>query len=598
LTRPAPPATHATVDTHLDVPFARKDEAKALGARFDGSARKWYVPKGLYLEPFAQWLPAATRASLVAADAAAPSTDLPGAPRSVPLSRLLAAVGQVVSKSFADGIWTTAEVSQVTVRGGHVYLELVEQDAAGTQTARARGMIWSRTATTILPAFERATGAVLAAGMKVMVRARPSVAPRFGLSLEIDAIDPSYTLGDMEARRREIRERLRREGVFDANRRLAAPWDFRAVLVVAPPEAAGLGDFAAESVRLERAGLCRFVVVHSRFQGEGAAAEVRRALETALGEWPRREPPDAVVVIRGGGAVNDLAWLDDYALARFVCDCPVPVFTGIGHQRDSTIVDEVAHRSFDTPSKVILGIEEVIRTRADEARAFFEAIANRARRGVDRGRAALERDRQRLAADARSALQEARAGADRSMSLVQTASVRALRRGHEASRDAMEDVRLVALGTTMRLREDVPLLLETVRGEARASLREAAARSERDLQSLVTTARLDARRARADAAARIAELGGLARRSLHQAATGAEAAFREISGQGPARTLGRGFALVTRSDGRALTRASDVAPGETIEVTLRDGSLRARVEDTGSPDPDDGTRDMTGGPRR
>ena len=120
-------------------------------------------------------------------------------------------------------------------------------------------------------------------------------------------------------------------------------------------QAAGLGDFRAEAGRLESARVCSFEYVSSRFQGEGAAQEIVAAAETALtSRRQKAQPmPDVVVLIRGGGAVNDLAWLNDYALARFICQLQVPVFTGIGHERDSTVLDEVAHTAFDTPSKVI-----------------------------------------------------------------------------------------------------------------------------------------------------------------------------------------------------------------------------------------------------
>ncbi|UUZ66199.1 hypothetical protein LP417_34780 (plasmid) [Polaromonas sp. P1-6] len=141
--------------------------------------------------------------------------------------------------------------------------------------AKANAVIWQSTANTILPEFRRATGAQLAPGIKLLVRARPVFKAQYGFSLEIDAIDPEYTLGDLEARKREIRARLQAEGVFTANKQVPAPWDFNAVLVIAPEGGAGLGDFQAEANRLETLGICRFTYAFSRFQGEGAARETR-----------------------------------------------------------------------------------------------------------------------------------------------------------------------------------------------------------------------------------------------------------------------------------------------------------------------------------
>lgn len=246
--------------------------------------------------------------------------------------------------------------------------------------AKSSAVIWSKNVSRIFPEFQKATGAVVGPGVKLLVRAKPVFKAAHGFSIEIDAIDPQYTLGDLEGRKRNIRAGLHRELVFNANKKLTPPWDFGAVLVVAPPDAAGLGDFRAEADRLELHGVCRFVYMHSRFQGEGAAVEIRKALMQALEKWGSMPKilPDAVVIIRGGGAANDLAWLNDYELARCICDLEVPVFTGIGQERDSTVLDEAAHSKFDTPGKVISGIEKIIRMRAQVSKENFEQITKMA----------------------------------------------------------------------------------------------------------------------------------------------------------------------------------------------------------------------------
>jgi exodeoxyribonuclease VII large subunit len=330
-------------ETYLDVPFKDKDQAKALGARWDGPAKKWFVPEGRDLALFKAWLPANSAQTPARVADQTPATTPPQ--QCISLSRLLAGVSQAVAEAFKNGVWTRLEVVEARPRNGDVYLEVSERDAAGTILAKANAMIWATTAQKILPKFEKATGASLAPGIKLLVRARPVYKPLYGFSLEIDAIDPDYTLGDLEARKREIRTRLQQEGVYEANKKLVAPWDYNAVLVIAPQGAAGLGDFQAEAERLTQYGLCRFVYAVCRFQGEGAATEIRETLLSALAHWVEtsQNEPDAVVIIRGGGAVNDLAWLNDYLLARCLCDLPIPVLTGIGHERDSILLDEVAH---------------------------------------------------------------------------------------------------------------------------------------------------------------------------------------------------------------------------------------------------------------
>ncbi|MEO0003364.1 MAG: hypothetical protein RLZZ22_1056, partial [Pseudomonadota bacterium] len=220
--------------TYLQVPFRDKDSAKALGARWDPVRRQWYVPVGRELLSFAAWLPAG--AAVVPVQIPSATVDEPAIPGSrlvgasepaavycssslgpqrqsgITLSQLLAGVSQLVAQSFPAGLWTLVEVLEARSRNGHVYLELSERDASGQLLAKANGMIWASNASRILPEFERATGATLGPGIKLLVRARPVLKPQYGFSLELDAIDPGYTLGDLEARKREIRERLQREG--------------------------------------------------------------------------------------------------------------------------------------------------------------------------------------------------------------------------------------------------------------------------------------------------------------------------------------------------------------------------------------------------
>ena len=333
----------AVANTYLNVSFKDKDAAKALGARWDGVQRQWFVPEGRELAPFSSWLPdRGVRSTVQVSLELSPPLDsglVVGMPRKgISLSSLLTGVSQAVAQAYRSGVWTLVEVVELRVNSGHVFLGVSERDAQGTILAKTSAVIWQSTANAILPEFERATGAQLAAGIKLLVRARPVFKPQHGFSIEIDAIDSEYTLGDLEAKKREIRERLQVEGVFSANKQLPRPWDFNSVLVVAPAGGAGLGDFQAEANRLEKFGICQFTYVFSRFQGEGAAKEIGDALQVALQnlETNGTNHPDAIVIIRGGGAVNDMAWLNDYDLARLICDTPIPVLTGIGHERDQS----------------------------------------------------------------------------------------------------------------------------------------------------------------------------------------------------------------------------------------------------------------------
>jgi exodeoxyribonuclease VII large subunit len=529
--------TPAAVTTYLNVPFR---------ARWDSEARKWFVPIGRDLEPFTSWLPV-DPGKLA-------SQDLTESSKGVPLSQLLAGVATAVEQAFRQGVWTMAEV--VRVDGDtHAYLELAERDPEGTLIAKARAIVWARDVERVLGTFQRATGVRLAAGIKVLIRAKPEFSAQYGLTLHVDGIDPNYTLGDLEARKRQIRQQLQADGIFDRNRQLPAPWDYRALLVVSPPRAAGLGDFARDADRLQRHGLCEAVYAHSRFEGEGAPASIREAIEAALATWPADTLPDAIVIIRGGGAVNDLAWLNDYELARSICLSPVPVLTGIGHERDSTILDEVAHQRFDTPSKVVAGIQALIVTRARESQDAFDAVAGLAARQLRIARKDiddLDSDIQRRALETITA---ARIDVQKQLTAVQRSAHRTLHEAAQGTLQAFSDVRAGAGARLAAARATASSLVAQVHATAATS----AAAQRKGTQELIE------------------EIGRLARNTLRWGADAAEGTFREVVAQGPEKTLGRGFAVVHGAAGRVITSAAAAGQAKNLQVQFQDGSIGATV---------------------
>jgi exodeoxyribonuclease VII large subunit len=542
--------------------------------------------------------------------------------KGVPLSRLLGGVTALVSKAFGEGVWTTAEVLKVSSnKSGHVYLELSERNpSTGEVLAQARAVIWSRSAQALLSEFRRVTGADLDAGIKVLLRAKPVFKAQFGFSLEVDGIDPAYTLGDLEARRRDVRDRLKGEGLFDRNRSLPAPWDFNAVLVVAPERAAGLGDFVKEAQRLQAHGVCEFSYIHSRFQGEGAAGEIAEAMRGGLRTWSGAFLPDAVVIIRGGGSVSDLAWLNDYALAKCICECPVPVLCGIGHERDDTSVDEVAHRKFDTPSKVVLGIEDVIRARSRETRAFYDAILDRARRAASATSVDVMQLRREVEHLAKAVVTQARADSTIAFSTLRNEAAKTLQIARGAVREDIAAVRSGVRARVLGAKQAVPTVMADIDTRARSSVvlakersvvllplvlerasttaRAARLNTERAIRETLSTstkvaqlkksvegllpsvlqrAASQSRAARLNSDRAMQEAAERASRSLTTAAERSQALFREIAGQGPLKTLRRGFAVVRTTSGKAVTAAASVEQGATIHVDLHDGTVSAVV---------------------
>ena len=570
--------------TYLVTAFADKDQVKALGARWDPARRQWYVPAGRDITPFTSWLPEGAAApadgdALAAAIRSTPaSTELAVPQKGIALSRLLAGVAQAISEAFKAGVWTLVEVIDTRVRNGHVYMEVSERDGNGVITAKATAVIWASQANRILPEFQQATGAQLGPGIKLLVRARPVFKPQFGLSLEIDSIDPDYTLGDLEARKREIRERLQREGLFDLNRQLPRPWDYNHVLVVAPEGGAGLGDFQAEATRLEAHGICRFIYAYSRFQGDGAAADIRTTLLSALQQIELNHPwhPDAVVIIRGGGAVNDLAWLNDYGLVRCVCELGIPVLTGIGHERDNTVLDEVANARFDTPSKVIAGIEHTIVERTREAKAMFELLTQRTTRTLERARRMATQFYIAVETGARQELAHVKQQTSAWLSELKLDAAYQLRVAAETSQRQLTDVQQLVQQQLHQAQRDIPALMNEIRAEASQSLRTAQVLSAAEWRYITERASTDLRQQREAVARSFDDAATRARRTLSDARANAQALMREIAGQGPEKTLHRGFALVRDATGQVITSAT--TPDTHITIEFRDGQRAAELK--------------------
>lgn len=269
------------------------------------------------------------------------------------LSEYLGRVSQTIKSSFSAPAWVSCEVVSVRKHGsGHVYFELAEYDASGKEMAKVKATLWARQATEVLGRFAQATGGPLRDGIKILAAVLPSLHPQFGFSLSIQNIDPAFTLGDLEAKMAMIRETLQNEGIHERNKTYQVPFDFFSVVVVSPADAAGLGDFRREADLLCAYGLVQFHYVTALFQGAGTAGSLSAAIAEA-GKLAIDTGSQAIIVIRGGGAKTDLAYVNELPIARALCFSPVPVMVGIGHERDTTILDELALMRFDTPSKVI-----------------------------------------------------------------------------------------------------------------------------------------------------------------------------------------------------------------------------------------------------
>ncbi|MDR2917196.1 MAG: exodeoxyribonuclease VII large subunit [Tannerella sp.] len=261
-------------------------------------------------------------------------------------------IQDAIQDALPETYWVRAEVSDVRVNAssGHCYLEFVEKEVrSGQIVAKARGTIWSRTFQILKPYFEQETGQPFTSGLKVLMNVSVEFHELYGYSLSVHDIDPSYTLGDMVKKRKEIVRRLQEEGIFELNKELPFPLLPQRIAVITSPTAAGYEDFMHQLAENEYSFPFYVKIFPAIMQGEKTEESVIAALDRI---FTHTDCFDVVVIIRGGGSTSELSSFDSYPLAANCAQFPLPVITGIGHERDDTVVDMVAHTRMKTPTAV------------------------------------------------------------------------------------------------------------------------------------------------------------------------------------------------------------------------------------------------------
>lgn len=284
------------------------------------------------------------------------------------LRQLNLMVRDAIEMQMPDEYWVEAELSECRERGGHCYMELIEkEEQTNTPVARASAKCWRQTWQMLQPHFERVTGQPLHAGLKVLLRVYAQYHEAYGFSWIVTDIDPTYTIGDMARKRQEIIRQLKEEGVFDLQRELCIPMFAQRVAVISAAGAAGYGDFCRQLEDNEYGLKFEATLFPAIMQGEQVEQSIIDALEkiySAINSY------DVVVIIRGGGATADLSGFDTLALAENVAQFPLPIITGIGHDRDESILDMVSNTRVKTPTAaaalLIDNLRQVL-TRIDNA---------------------------------------------------------------------------------------------------------------------------------------------------------------------------------------------------------------------------------------
>ncbi|MFK2342692.1 exodeoxyribonuclease VII large subunit [Bacteroides fragilis] len=304
------------------------------------------------------------------------------------LYELNALVRRSLEQCLPDEYWVQAELSDVRTNStGHCYLEFVQKDPRSNNLiAKARGTIWANIYRLLKPYFEESTGQLFTSGIKVLVKVTVAFHELYGYSLTVQDIDPTYTLGDMARRRREILRQLEEEGVLTLNKELEMPLLPQRIAVISSATAAGYGDFCHQ-LQHNRAVLLPYGTFSRPDAGQPGGGVCTGCLDAVNA---RVDEFDVVVIIRGGGATSDLSGFDTYLLAAACAQFPLPVITGIGHERDDTVLDSVAHTRVKTPTAAA----ELLIDRMEEAADRLGALAEELHTRVFYR---LEQERRRLA---------------------------------------------------------------------------------------------------------------------------------------------------------------------------------------------------------
>ncbi|MGE6440743.1 exodeoxyribonuclease VII large subunit [Psychrobacter sp. NPDC078409] len=454
------------------------------------------------------------------------------------LSDYLSAVEMVIKQTFDHRVWVKAEIRNLSSKGGHYYFELAEKDDDGKVVASCRGNLWRFKAARVLAKFERATGMPLERDLTVLLKVSAGFHAQYGFSITIEDIDPSYTLGDLARQYAEMVDRLTGEGLLHLNQQLPAPFDIEHVLVIAPEKAAGLGDFQADADRLASTGACQFHYHNATFQGNHAPAEIRQAIVSAQQQFydTYQRLPDLLVIIRGGGAVGDLAYLNDYELAALVAEQPVPVWVGIGHERDKVILDEVAHTSFDTPSKVIAAIHSHLAQLITQTLQYQAQIKQAAQRQLNTAEQQTARQLSQMQSQTIGQLTALRKDSDYAWRSIQ----------QSAQRQVKQAVRLTAEQYTQT---------QTL---AHQQLAKAATNSRNHQETVMQNAQ----------------------QQIVQAQRDSEHLRDIVLLHRPSRVLKQGYTMLTDAQNKqTLTSSTQLYPEQTVNIILKDGNAKAQIID-------------------
>lgn len=509
------------------------------------------------------------------------------------IARLIKAV-----QSVSESKWVVVEIFSIS-GSTHLYLELIESNKDGKKIAQIRGNLWFGIKNKLLNKFENGTGGEkLRKGLKVLLKLKPQLHREYGLSATVEDIDPAYTLGEAAAKLNAIRTRLKNEGKYYKQSTLDKPTEFTSVAVICPALAAGLGDFKSHADPLEKLNLCKFSYFYATFQGEKTSFEIRSALSQILKKHENSQF-DCVVILRGGGSQADLAWLNDYEIASAVSECVLPIFVGVGHERDSTIIDEVANTNFHTPSKVIGYIENTIKINAKEVLEAFDSLLSSSlnvikltfqklnqsleminsccSHQIKEGNNSINQFRSNLIAKSLSNIKETRSNAERCVYDISYYSNKTLEKFIANIQGASNHILSFAKKDVNNVDANLSGYFLNLKHASFEVNQDSLLRINNNIDLISSNLVNDIKLI----CSNINSQKDMIRDNIYSFTANLEVQIRSfielIIGLGPKKTLQRGYSITKNSRGKIITRKKDTRIGEILSIQFTDGRVNAEV---------------------
>lgn len=322
----------------------------------------------------------------------------------IPLSILLNSVKNIIEDISNGSLWIKAEISNVKMHNisKHYYLELVERDPLGKAIAKINGNCWRGVADKIMPIIEKKTGSAIKNGMKCDFKVNINYDILYGFSVNILDIVPTVTLGEHEKKKQQIRDKVKLLGIDQNQIKLSQPKILTSIAILAPASAAGFGDFISEAKKWNQAGYISMKSYKAIFEGSQTEGSISQAIkELNADNQKHREKTgfdlyDLVIILRGGGSKSSLAHLDEFNIIKEILELTVPVWSAIGHEEDSVLIDEYASRVFHTPSKSAGAIWDIIKREHEEYLYLMDKISYSAKHKIQKVNKDIETIHERI----------------------------------------------------------------------------------------------------------------------------------------------------------------------------------------------------------